>query len=131
MEFGGQQQGFEQILDPGPLESRNPNHFRIAAPFRGKHVVLRQIGENLLLVDVRQVHLVHRDDDRHTGRLRVADTFNGLRHDAVVRGDDQHDDVGDVRTTGTHFAKGRVTGAYPRTSASCLRVQPGRPRCAA
>ena len=34
--------------------------------------------------------------------LRVVDGLDRLRHDAVVGGDDQHDDVGRVGAAGTH-----------------------------
>ena len=37
--------------------------------------------------------------------LRVVDRLDGLRHDAVVRGDDEHDDVGRLRTAGAHLGE--------------------------
>ena len=48
------------------------------------------------------VDLVDGDDDRHAGRLRVLDRFLGLRHDAVVRRDDQDDDVGHLGAASAH-----------------------------
>ena len=36
------------------------------------------------------------------GRLGVGDRLDGLGHHAVVGGDDQDDDVGDVGAAGTH-----------------------------
>ncbi len=53
-------------------------------------------------VDVRQVDLVERHHDRHFSRLGVGDSLDGLRHDAVVGGDHEHDDVGDIGAAGTH-----------------------------
>ena len=55
---------------------------------------------------VGPVHLVDRDDDRHLGRLGVADRLDGLLHDAVIGGDDQHDDVGDVGAARAHRGEG-------------------------
>ena len=46
----------------------------------------------------------------HAGGAGVADGFFGLRHDAVVGGDDQHGDIGDVGAAGTHFGEGFVAG---------------------
>ena len=43
------------------------------------------------------VDLVERDDHGHAGGLAVVDGLDGLRHDAVVGGDNEHDDVGDIR----------------------------------
>ena len=63
---------------------------------------------NAIDIDAGQIHLVQRDDDRHAGRAGVADGFFGLRHDAVVGGDDQHGDIGDVRAAGAHFGEGFV-----------------------
>ncbi len=60
-------------------------------------------------IDARQIDLVERHDDRHTGRTGVADGFFGLRHDAVVGGDDQHGDIGDVGAASPHFGEGFVT----------------------
>ena len=40
----------------------------------------------------------------------MGDGLDGLRHDAVVGGDDQHDDVGDVGAAGTHRGERLVAG---------------------
>jgi hypothetical protein len=39
----------------------------------------------------------------------VIDGFLGLRHNTRIRGNDQHDDIGDLRTPGAHGRKGLVT----------------------
>ena len=54
------------------------------------------------IVDVGQVDLVERHHDRHAGRLGVGDGLDGLGHHAVVGGDDQDHDIGDVGAAGTH-----------------------------
>ena len=51
-------------------------------------------------VGVGAVHLVDGHDDRHVGRRGVVDGLDRLGHDAVVGGDDQHDDVGRLRHRG-------------------------------
>ena len=52
--------------------------------------------------------LFERHDDRYAGRLGVADGLLGLRHDAVVGGDDEHGDIGDVGAAGPHLGEGLV-----------------------
>ena len=70
------------------------------------------LGE--LLADARRVglglvDLVHRDDDRDVRRPRVVDRLDRLRHHAVVGGDDEHGDVGDLRAARTHRGERLVT----------------------
>ena len=49
-----------------------------------------------------EVDLVDGDDDRHLGGAGVRDRLERLRHDAVVGGDDEDRDVGDLRAAGAH-----------------------------
>src|SRR5207244_4204893 len=48
------------------------------------------------------VHLVHDDEDRHVRRSRVVDRLDGLRHNAVVGGHHEDDDVGRLGAAGAH-----------------------------
>ena len=61
-------------------------------------------------VGVRVVDFVDRHDDRHLGRAGMVERLEGLRHDAVVGGHHQHDDVGDVGPARAHGAEGGVAG---------------------
>ena len=70
------------------------------APLLGLQALGGQLGADALGVGVGQVDLVHGDDDRHLGRARVSDRLARLRHHAVVGGDDEHGDVGDLRPAG-------------------------------
>ena len=74
----------------------------LAAEFLDDELVLQQLLPHPLGLGVGPVHLVDGDDDRHLGRLGVADRLDRLLHDAVVGGDDQHDDVGDIGAAGAH-----------------------------
>ncbi len=56
------------------------------------------------------VHFVDGDDDGRAGRLGVIDGFDGLRHDAVVGGHHQDDDIGDFRAAGAHARERLVAG---------------------
>ena len=82
----------------------------VAAVLLGNQTVFGQLSLDLVRVGAFLIHLVHCDDDRHVGRLGVVERLNGLRHDAVVRCDNQHRDVGDAGTTGTHGGERLVTG---------------------
>jgi hypothetical protein len=62
-----------------------------------------------LLVSPRQIDLVHRHDDRHAGRLCVADRFFRLRHHTVVGRNDEHGNIRDVRPASPHLGEGLVT----------------------
>ena len=48
------------------------------------------------------------DDDLDLRRLGVVQRLDRLRHDAVIRRDDEHDDVRDVRAAGAHRGEGGV-----------------------
>ena len=67
--------------------------------------MLQQFLPYAVEIDARLVDLVHRHDDRHTGRLGVADCLDGLRHNAVIGCDHQHHHVGDARAAGAHRRK--------------------------
>ena len=65
---------------------------------------LNAIGHGVGLVDLVDGH-----NDRHIGSLSVIDGFQRLRHHAVIGGDDQHNDVRDLRSASAHAGKGFVT----------------------
>src|SRR4030095_3252137 len=64
--------------------------------------MLQEILRDSLRVRVRQIDLVDRHDERHARIPRVRDRLDRLRHDGVVRGHDEYNDVGNLRTTSTH-----------------------------
>ena len=74
----------------------------MAAPLLRDQPVVGQLLPHPLPVGVRQVDLVDGDDDRNFRLLGVVDGLDGLGHDAVVRGDHQDDDVGDLCAARPH-----------------------------
>jgi hypothetical protein len=58
-----------------------------------------------------EVALVDGDDDGLAGLLGVLDGLGGLRHDAIVGGHDDDDDVRDVRAAGAHVGEDGVAGS--------------------
>ncbi len=99
---GGEQHGVEQVLDADVLASRDVDEHDVAAVLLGHEAELGELLAHLGGVGVGLVDLVHRDHDRHVGRLGVVQRLDRLRHDAVVGGDHEDRDVGHLRTTGTH-----------------------------
>src|SRR5438094_1204037 len=98
-----------------PLDWTN-NGF--ASPiFRSKPLLL-ELFFNPVDVRRRKIDLVDRDHNRHMRRgLGVIDRFNCLRHDAVISGNDEHDDIGYISAARAHGGEGCVTGrVYERES---------------
>jgi hypothetical protein len=61
------------------------------------------------------INFIYGDENRNLRGLRVAQRFERLRHDAVVRRDDEHDDVRDVRAARAHGAERRVAGRVEKS----------------
>ena len=98
----------DELVVPSPLgwDDATLDHLRPDA-----------VGVRLVLID-----LVDGDDDRDGGRLRVVERFHRLRHDAVVGGDHQHDDVRDPGAACTHRGEGLVTRRIDERDLPVARV---------
>ena len=86
-------------LRPGPFEDRPGDPRLLRCALVGKVHEQVQVGQLLLgavWIGRRQVDFVDGDDDRHVGRARVIDGLTRLRHDAVVRGNHNDGDIGDL-----------------------------------
>ena len=70
--------------------------------------MLGQLGQDAVGVRAVLIHLVDGHDDGDLSGLGVVDGLDGLRHDAVVSGDDENGDIGAHRAARTHLGKGRV-----------------------
>ena len=90
------------------LADTSTNMF-VAAPFLGDHAVLGELLAHAVGVRAGLVDLVHGHHDGHVRGLRVVDGLDGLRHDAVVGGHHQHDDVGHLGAAGAHGGERLVT----------------------
>ena len=91
------------------LLRRNVDEHVLAAPLFGDDAVLRKFLTYALGVRAILIDLVHRNNNRHVCRFRVVDCLDGLRHNAVIGRNNQDDNVGDLRTAGTHCRKRLVT----------------------
>ena len=70
--------------------------------------MLQQLLADFLRLGFGLIDLVDRDDHRHARRLGVVDSLDRLRAEAVVRRDDENDDVGDVGAASAHFRESFV-----------------------
>jgi len=68
----------------------------VATPLLGHESVFADLLEHAVGIGVGLIHLVHGHDERHVGGLGVIDRLHGLGHHAVVGGDHEDDDVGDL-----------------------------------
>ena len=130
-DFGLQTHHFQQFVDVELLGRRDFDVDHIAAERLDLDLVLQQFGAHAVRLGVRLVDLVDGDDDRNLGRLGVMDRFHRLRHDAVIGGDDQHDDVGHLGAARTHRREGGVAGRIDEGDLGAERRRsPDRRRCA-
>ena len=109
-QFGLQRDHLEQLVEIGLVLGRDFDVDDVAAERFNLHLVLEQLGAHALGLRFRLVDLVDRHDDRHARRLGVVDGLDGLRHHAVVGGNHQHDDVGDLGAAGAHRGERGVAG---------------------
>ncbi|MNZ77087.1 hypothetical protein D3C78_956120 [compost metagenome] len=100
--FGLQQDGVQQLVDTGTGFRRYVNELRFAAPLFRHNAVLRQFLLNAVRIGFRLVNFVHCNNQRHLRCFRMLDSFDGLRHYAVVGSNNQNNDVSRLSTTGTH-----------------------------
>ena len=107
--FAFQGDAFKQVVETFFGDRRGADDADVAAPFFGQQTLFGELAQHLVGVGAFAVDLVHGDDDRHFGGLGVVDGFDGLRHHAVIGGDDDDRNVGDIGTTGAHFGERGVT----------------------
>ena len=102
LEVGDEQDHLDQLVEPDARLRRDRHERHVAAVLLDDDAGLGQLGLDPVGVRVRLVDLVEGDDDRHLGRLRVADRLERLGHDAVIGRDDDDRDVGDAGAAGAH-----------------------------
>ena len=99
----------EKLRNVRSLLCRNLCNLELATPVFDQHAVISKLLANAVGICFRTVNLVDRNNDRHIRSLRVRDSFDRLRHHAIVGGNNQHNDVCNLSTTSTHSCKGFVT----------------------
>jgi hypothetical protein len=110
LDVGFEQHGIEQRIDAGAGSWPRPEPFRCCRPSRPAATFFGKLLLDAIGLRIGLVHLVDRNDDRHARRPDVGDRFFGLRHDAVVGGDHEDGDVGDLGAARAHRRERFVTG---------------------
>ena len=108
---GLQQDHLEQLVDSGTGAGRDRHGYDVAAVVFRHQADLRQPLLDVVEVGVGQIDLVDRDDYRNVGGASVIDRLLRLRHHAFVRGDHQHDDVGDLGAARAHRSERLMAGS--------------------
>src|SRR3984893_1217291 len=102
LEVRDQEDHLEQLGQSGLLLGRDGAHDGLPTPFLGHEALVGEALLDSVRVGALLIDLVDRHDDRHLRGLRVRNRLDRLRHDAVVGGDDQHGDIGDLRAASAH-----------------------------
>ncbi len=102
--------GIEQFLDSNLLKGGYLAKEGLSAPLFRHQTEVGELLHHPFRFGFREIDLIDRDDDRDVGRLRVVDRFTGLRHDSVIGGHDQNDDIGQLSAAGPHHAECGVSG---------------------
>ena len=100
----------EQIGNAGAFDGGNGHGDGFATPVFGSDVAFLHLLLHALDVGTLNVHFVHGDHQGDGGILGMLKSFVRLRHKAVVGGDHQNCDVGDIGTAGAHLGEGCVAG---------------------
>ena len=108
--FRFQQNPFQKHIHAHAGLRGNTDRGHLTAPFFRHEIVLLHIEQDLVRIRSGKVHLVDGHDDRHSGRLRVIHGLDGLGHESVIRGHDQHDDIRHVGAACAHLGERLVTG---------------------
>ncbi len=100
----------EQVVEVLLLLRGDGGELRRPAPVLRLQPLRRELALHAVDVRVGDVHLVHGDDDRHLGGAGMGDRLLRLRHDAVVRSDDEHGDVRHLGAAGAHGGERLMAG---------------------
>ena len=88
----------------------------------GMTPVLREVRLHSLGIGIAFVDLVDGHQDWNLGRTSVLDRLDRLWHHPVVRGNNQHDDVGNLRATRAHGREGGMAGRVEKCHGALRRL---------
>src|SRR3954466_16073905 len=107
----------EQLIDVRSLLCRDLGRQHLTAEFLEDDAMLQKLLLDAAGIRLRQIDLVDGDDERHGGVAGVRYRLDGLRHESVVSGDDQYNDIRDLRAASAHrrecLVAGRIKEADP------------------
>ena len=120
---------FKRLSTPSPVFAETRTTGVLAAPFFGQQIVVGELLQHLIGIGALLVYLVDSDDDGHFRLFCVVDRLDGLRHYAVVGGDHQHGDVGDLRAARSHGRERLVAGSVQEGDGEPFKETVYAPMC--
>ena len=119
LDLGHHDDRLEQVVEALLGLGGDVDELGVAAPLDRLQAELGHLGAHPVGLRALLVDLVDRHEHRHARLLGVVDRLLGLRLDAVVGGDHDHRDVGDLRAAGAHRGERLVAGRVEERDASC------------
>ena len=109
LHVGHQADHLHQLVEIGVLLGGNIDKDGVATPIFRQQAAVGKLLLDAVGLRIRLIDFVDGDDERNLGGLGVVNGLQGLRHDSVIGGNDQHHDVGDLGAAGAHAGEGFVT----------------------
>ena len=109
-QIGDQQNNFKQAFKALFLLRGDFDEFGVAAPFSGHQTKIAELALDAFRLRLGLVNFVDGNNDGNVGGFSVVDGFFRLRHDAIVRGNHQDNDIRYLRAARTHAGEGFMTG---------------------
>ena len=100
---------FQQLFNPSTLLGRGFAENGISAPILWNQAEITKLTLNPFRIGIVLIDLIHSHNNRNLGCLGMGNGLLGLIHYTVIGSNNQHNDIGNLGTTGTHFGKGSMT----------------------
>ena len=100
--IGNQQDHLQQVIQSLAGLGGNGDTDGIAAPLLGNQFIFGKLLLDTLGIGFRLIHLIDGDDNGNACLLGMVDRLDRLGHDAVIGGNDQYGNIGDLRAAGSH-----------------------------
>ena len=124
-QIGNEQDHLEQLIEIFLFARGDFDHDGIAAPFFRHQAAIGKLPLDAFGLGFRLIDLVDGNNDGHVRGTRVVDGFERLRHQAVIRGNDQHNEIRDLGATSAHARKGFVAGRIDEDDAATVNGNDG------
>ncbi len=121
-----QQNHLQQRIDSFSALGGYGNTDRGAAPFLRNQLIFGQLLLNMIRIGFRLIHFIDCHDNLDTGRLGMVNRLDGLRHDTVIRRDNQDRDIRHLRAAHTHRGKRLMARRIQECNLSSIDAYNGR-----
>ena len=121
-DFGLQRDTVEQGVDSLSGFCGQVDKYGVSAPFLRDHFELGEFLPDAIRVRIGLVNLVYGNDEGHRTGLGVLYCFFGLRHDTVIRGHDQDDDIRYPGAARAHCRKRLMAGGIQESDGTVAGI---------